>query len=94
MLRSQKIDFFYPLMPIVAFMQRSAKILILILRRGSSKKFSMSVTTLSRETKRAFLRLSPENLRIRNSGTNGLRKIHVQLSVSTVMFCKQFLVYT
>ena len=51
-------------------MRRSAKILIL---GEIIKKFPMSVATMSRKTKKAYLRLCPEKLK-KNSGSKGWRK--------------------
>ena len=53
------INLFNPLLPNIGnISSRSAKILI----KGSSKKFPMSVATMSRQTKWAYLRLCPEKL--------------------------------
>ena len=47
----------------VSYMRRSAKILILNKKRDHRKKNSMSVAPMSRQTKRAYLRLCPEKRR-------------------------------
>ena len=45
------------------------------LRRDHQKKISMTVATMSRSTKRAYLKLCLEKLRKKNSGSKGLKKI-------------------
>ena len=53
-----------------------AKIFVFNLIRDHLKN-PMSVATMSRYTKKASLRLSPEKLREKNSGSKGLNKMKI-----------------
>ena len=62
-----------PLLPSGAYMRRRPNFDFLF-KKGPTKKIPMSVATMSRLTKRTYLKLCPEKLRKKNSGSKGLEK--------------------